>query len=57
LQVFVNPKDSNNRDITWHNSVALEGYVKRLGAVAVSASPAQCSAETDLVCMLAAALP
>lgn len=34
-QVFVNPKDANNRDITWHNSVALEGYVKRLSVVAV----------------------
>lgn len=37
LQVFVNPKDANNRDITWHNSVALEGYVKRLSVVAVRA--------------------
>jgi hypothetical protein len=38
VQVFINPKDANNRDITWHNSVALEGYVKRLSIVAVSAS-------------------
>lgn len=37
LQVFVHPKDANNRDITWHNSVALEGYVKRLSVVAVRA--------------------
>lgn len=40
MQVFINPKDANNRDITWHNSVALEGYVKRLSIVAVSL-PAQ----------------
>jgi hypothetical protein len=38
VQVFINPKDANNRDITWHNSVALEGYVKRLSIVAVSAN-------------------
>lgn len=38
MQVFINPTDANNRDITWHNSVALEGYVKRLSIVAVSAN-------------------
>lgn len=36
VQVLMNPKDATGRDITWHNASALEGYVRRLSAVAVS---------------------
>jgi hypothetical protein len=34
-QVLMSPKDATGRDITWHNTSALEGYVRRLSAVAV----------------------
>ncbi|WIA17572.1 hypothetical protein OEZ85_014399 [Tetradesmus obliquus] len=33
-KVLMNPKDATGRDITWHNASALEGYVRRLSAVA-----------------------
>jgi hypothetical protein len=36
LQVLMSPKDATGRDITWQNASALEGYVRRLSAVAVS---------------------
>ena len=30
----MNPKDSQNKEITWRNAAALEGYVRRLNDVA-----------------------
>jgi hypothetical protein len=36
LQVLMSPKDATGRDITWQSASALEGYVRRLSAVAVS---------------------
>jgi hypothetical protein len=42
----MSPKDATGRDITWHNASALEGYVRRLSAVAVS-----CPSRLQLCCL------
>lgn len=34
LQVLMNPRDAQNKEITWRNSAALDGYVRRLNEVA-----------------------
>ena len=34
LQVLMNPRDTQNKEITWRNAAALEGYVRRLSEVA-----------------------
>lgn len=32
-KVLMNPKDAQNKEITWRNAAALEGYVRRLSEV------------------------
>jgi hypothetical protein len=33
-QVLMNPRDAQGQEITWRNASALDGYVRRLNAVA-----------------------
>lgn len=33
-KVLMNPKDAQNKEITWRNAAALDGYIRRLNDVA-----------------------